>query len=243
MTAGLPAAEMAFLLLTVLIGALIQGSIGSGFAFATTPALALILPEAVPATLLFLALPMSVLMAFRERRAIDVRGFAWITAGRLPGTFVGAWILLIIPTGSLGVLFGALILVGVAMSIRGPGFKAYRETQLAGGIASGIMGTAAGMGSPPLALVYQGRPGGELRSTLAVSFVVGVIMSLVVLAFMGKVDMWHLSFASGLAPAMLIGLWASGLVKSFVDQRWLRPAVLIFAAVSSVAAILKGLAG
>lgn len=241
MSAGLPATEMAFVLAMVLIGALIQGSIGSGFAFAATPAMALIVPEAVPATLLFLSLPMAVLMAFRERESIDGRGFLWIVAGRLPGTLLGAWILLVVPPDSLGLLFGLLILAGVVMSVRSGGFEARSGTQFAGGVASGVMGTAAGMGSPPLALVYQGRPGGELRSTLAVSFVVGVVTSLVVLALLGKVSAWHLLFALGLSPGMLLGLWASGTVTSFVDHRWLRPAVLAFAAVSSLAAIAKGL--
>jgi uncharacterized protein len=241
MSAGLPVLEMSLALVAVMVGSLIQGAIGSGFAFAATPAMVLILPESVPVTLLVLSLPMAVLMALRERKSIDGRGFLWITAGRFPGTFAGAGVLLVIPAASLGVVFGALILIGVAMSVLSGGFEVRRATQFSGGVASGIMGTVAGMGSPPLALVYQSKPGGELRSTLAVSFVVGISLSLVVLAFLGEVKAWHLLFALGLSPGMLFGLWASGLVKHFVDKRWLRPAILAFAAVSSAVAIAEGL--
>src|SRR5918994_2477990 len=116
--------EAAFVLTMVGLGALIQGSLGFGFAFAVAPALALVRPEAVPATIVLLSIPMVVLMAMRERGSIRVRDFLWITAGRLPGTLVGAWILLVLPASSLGTAFGILILVGVVMSTVGPSFEA-----------------------------------------------------------------------------------------------------------------------
>lgn len=229
------------MLIAVAVGALVQGSIGFGFAFAVAPALTLALPEAVPATLLFLSLPMVALMALRERGAVNVSSFVWITIGRLPGTLVGVWILTMIDASSLSLVLGALILAGVIMSVLGPGFKARNTTQLLGGVASGIMGTAAGMGSPPLALVNQDRPGAELRSTLALSFVVGGIVSLAALAAAGRVHGWHALLALELLPGLLFGLWASAFAAPLLDKRWLRPAVLVFAAGSAVAAVARGL--
>ena len=223
----------------VALGALIQGSLGFGFAFAVAPALALVRPEAVPATIVLLSIPMVVLMALRERGAISVRDFLWITAGRLPGTLAGGWILSAIPTSSLTVIFGLLILAGVIMSALGPNFKAGSGAQFLGGIASGIMGTTAGIGSPPLALVNQGRPGAELRSTLAISFVVGTTMSLMVLFDVGMVHEWDILLAIKLLPGMLVGLLASNFAISHLDERWLRPALLAFAAASAVVTILR----
>lgn len=81
--------EMAFVFFIVVLGALIQGSLGFGFAFAVGPALTLVQPEAVPTTIVLLSLPMVALMAWRERGSIRVHDFLWITAGRLPGTLVG----------------------------------------------------------------------------------------------------------------------------------------------------------
>jgi uncharacterized protein len=232
----------AFVLVMVTFGALIQGSIGFGLGFAAAPAMTLIRPEAVPATLLILTIPM-VIIALRERSSINVRGFLFITAGRIPGILGGVLILVVVPASLLAVVLGLLILAGVIMSIIGTNFELRDRNQFIAGLASGIMGTAAGIGGPPVALVYQNRPGAELRSTLSLAFVVGVIMSLVALALAGKVQEWHALFAFELLPGLLLGVLASNFAAPFLDKRWLRPAVLIFAAVSAVIVVVKGIVG
>jgi uncharacterized membrane protein YfcA len=233
----------AFVLVMVTFGALIQGSIGFGLGFALAPVLTLIVPQAVPATILFLTLPVVVTIALRERKAINVRGFLLITAGRIPGTLVGVLILVIVPVDLLAVVLGLMILAGVAMSAIGAGFELQDRTQFVAGLASGIMGTTVAIGGPPLALVYQDRSGAELRSTLSVAFVVGVILSLAGLTIASKVQGWHVLFALELLPGLVIGLLASNFAAPFLDKRWLRPAVLIFAAVSAVIVVLKGIVG
>jgi len=40
-----------------------------------------------------------------------------------------------------------------------------------------------------------------------------------------------------LLPGLLVGLWASQWVVKRLDERWLRPAVLVFAAVAGVVII------
>jgi uncharacterized membrane protein YfcA len=246
MPVELSVVEAAFVLITVGLGALIQGSLGFGFAFAVAPALALVRPEAVPATIVLLSIPMVALMAIRERGSIRIRDFLWITAGRLPGTVVGAWILVVLPASSLGTAFGILILVGVVMSTVGPSFEARKGAQFLGGVASGIMGTmgtAAGIGSPPLALVNQNRPGAQLRSTLAISFVVGTLISLAALFRVGMVREWHVLFALELLPGLLLGLLASNFAIPLLDRKWLRPALLTFAGCAAAITILRSYFG
>lgn len=243
MSVELSVVETVFVLIMVGFGGLIQGSLGFGFAFAVAPALAFVRPEAVPVTIVLLSIPMVTLMALRERGSISTRDFAWITTGRLPGTLVGVWILLVIPATYLGMVFGFLILIGVIMSMRGPNFKGGSLVQLLGGLASGIMGTAAGIGSPPLALINQNRPGAELRSTLAISFVVGTLVSLAALFSVGMVHEWHALLALKLLPGLLLGLLVSNFAIPLLDRKWLRPAVLGFAACAAVLTILKSYLG
>ena len=76
--------------LAVTLGALVQGSVGFGFALIVVPVLALVDPETLPATVLLLALPLSSVMVLRERRSVDLPGFLWVTGGRFLG-IVGAW--------------------------------------------------------------------------------------------------------------------------------------------------------
>jgi uncharacterized membrane protein YfcA len=231
---------VAVLAVAVAAGAVIQGSIGFGYALIAVPAMVLLLPWAVPVTPLFLALPMTLLMSAREWRSIDLGGFALITAGRLFGTVAGVVLLVLTPKGYLSVLTGLLILTAALGSFLKPTFEMNKRTRLAGGVASGVVGTVAALGGTPLALVYQDRSGAELRSTLAISFVVGIAMSLVGLGLAGQVEGRQVILALHLLPCMLVGLWVSRWVVERLDERWLRPAVLTFAAAAGLVIILLG---
>jgi uncharacterized membrane protein YfcA len=65
-------------------------------------------------------------------------------------------------------------------------------------------------------------------------------MSLAALAFAGKVQGWHFLLALQLLPGMLVGLWSSRWVIRYLDERWLRPAVLMFAAVAGLTVAFLG---
>ena len=227
-------------LIAVAVGAVIQGSIGFGYAFVAVPTMALLYPEALPATPLLLALPLTALMSAREWRSIDVTGFFLITVARAVGTAAGVALVVLIPTSFLSVFVGLLITAVALLSFFNPNFEVSNKTRLAGGIASGITSTTAAIGGPPLALIYQDRSGAELRSTLSVSFVVGIVMSLVGLTLAGRVQGWHLLLALQLLPGLLVGLWASQWVIKYLDERWLRPAVLTFAALAGLVVAFLG---
>lgn len=232
--------EIVLALTAVGVGAVVQGSIGFGFSLVAVPVLTLIRPESVPVTLLLVALPMTIIMAMKEWRSIDVAAFTWISGGRVPGTLVGLGLLVVVPADPLARLLGFLVVVAVLMSCLGTNFEARSSIQFAGGVASGIMSTVAVLGGPPLALVNQKRRGPELRSTLAISFLVGLLMSLVALAFAGRVEAQHFVWALGLLPGLLLGLWASWQVAGLLDERWLRPTILAFAALAGLALVVFG---
>jgi uncharacterized membrane protein YfcA len=227
----------------VAIGAVIQGSIGFGYALVAVPALVLMLPWSVPVTPLLLALPMTILMSASEWHSVDFSGFFLITFGRLLGTAAGVALLVFVPVGSLSTLVGLLILAAALASFLRPAFEVRNSTRLTGGVASGVVSTVAALGGTPLALVYQNRSGAELRSTLSISFVVGVAMSLAGLALAGKVEGRHFVLAVELLPGLLVGLWASRWVVKRLDERLLRPVVLIFAAAAGMVIVFLGLSG
>jgi len=186
---------------------------------------------------------MTLLMSAREWRSIDLSGFALMTAGRLLGTIAGIVLLILAPKGYLSMVTGLLILMAALGSFLKPTLEVNKWTRLAGGVSSGVVGTVAALGGTPLALVYQDRSGAELRSTLAISFLVGIAMSLVGLGLAGKVEGRHIVLALELLPGLLVGLWASRWVAKRLDERWLRPTVLMFAAVAGVVIVLLGPSG
>ncbi len=209
--------EFLLALVAVLVGAVVQGSVGFGLALVVVPALTLVRPEALPATVLLIVMLLGAFMAIRERRAIDVAGLAYVLSGRLLGTLGGVGLLLLVPDRYLSVLFGVLVVLAALTSAISPDVPLGNPTRVAGGIASGIMGTAAGIGGPPLALVYQSRSGPEVRSTLAVAFFVGTTISLLALALSGSADLPHLFLALELLPALFLGLWATNRVTGFLS--------------------------
>lgn len=238
---SLTAPELAAAAVAVAIGGVIQGGIGFGLSLVSVPVIALMEPRALPATLLILAIPFTGAMALRERGHIDVRGFWLIVVGRLPGTAVAVWLLSIVTESQISIVIGGAVVVAVILSVYTPELELRTSTRLLAGAVSGLMGTAAAIGGPPLALVYQHRPGPELRSTLAVSFVVGSAVSLAALWAGGHVALDHLVLAAWLLPGLALGLWLATKFHSRLDQSWLRPAVLAFAAISGVVAIVRGL--
>jgi uncharacterized membrane protein YfcA len=235
--------EFLVLFVAVGLGAVVQGSVGFGLALVVVPAMTLVSPEALPATVLLLTMPLASVMAARERHAIYAPGLVYLLSGRLLGTLGGVGLLLLVPDDYLSVLFGSLVVVAAFASSSNPKIDLSNRIRVGGGIVSGVMGTAAGIGGPPLALIYQNREGQEIRATLAVAFAMGTAISLLVLALAERVGLDHLLLALELLPALLLGLWGAGFTAKLLSGRWLRPALLLFAAVSGFAAVLLGIAG
>src|SRR3546814_11444064 len=102
------------------------------------------------------------------------------------------------------------------------------STQLVAGVVSGVTGTAAGIGGPPLALLYQHRPGSTIRSTLAAAFLVGTALSLATLAVAGEVGASQVLLGLGLPPLVVVGSLTGRRFHDWLPQGPLRPTLLLF---------------
>lgn len=156
-----------------IVGSTIQGAIGFGMNLVTVPALVLVLPEALPVAVIVLGIPISIAMVRHERHGLDRPGLAWLLSGRVPGTVLGALIVVSVSATSLQVIVGSVVLLLVVASAAMSPVAINRSTQLTAGFASGVTSTCAGIGGPPVALLYQRRGGAEIRSTLSATFLVG----------------------------------------------------------------------
>jgi uncharacterized membrane protein YfcA len=221
-----------------LVGASIQGSIGFGMNLVTVPVLALALPDALPATAVLFGIPISIAMVRHEHHALDRAGLLWIFAGRIPGTIAGAIVVASVSSNTLKIVIGASVLLVVVLSVSAPPIPLTPATQFAGGAVSGTTGTAAGIGGPPIALLYQHHPGPTMRSTLAASFLFGTILSTATLGVAGEVTLADCVLAAALVPLIIVGTWIGRQAHDVLDRRWLRPAVLAFATVSAVVVLI-----
>ncbi|MBE3075900.1 MAG: sulfite exporter TauE/SafE family protein, partial [Actinobacteria bacterium] len=91
-----------------------------------------------------------------------------------------------------------------------------------------------------LALVYQHRPAPVLRSTVALCFVVGEVLSLGLLAANGQVHASQFRAAFVLIPALAFGALTSRWVHHRVDGPVMRGVVLTFALASGAVLLLRG---
>ena len=225
----------------VLVGALVQGTLGFGVNLLAAPFVALVVPEALPATLTLVALPIAVTTLRREHHAVDRLALPWLLAGAVPGTVVGAIVVSEVSGESLALLVGCITLLGVALSVVAPPLPHRAGAAFGAGFVSNIFGTAASVGGPPVALLYQHRGGPTARSTLGAYFTASAVMSLVAYVVAGTIGVDHVLFALVLAPFMATGLWISRHLHVHVDGGWLRPAVLTLSPIAGTAAIVRGL--
>ncbi|MGY6500694.1 MAG: TSUP family transporter [Acidimicrobiales bacterium] len=216
------------ILLAVVLGATIQGAIGFGMNLIAVPVLALAAPETLPVAAILLGVPISLSMVRYERASVDRRGIAWIIAGRVPGSIAGAAIVALASTQQLKVVVGVVVLALVGLSLAAPPVPLRPSTQAGAGAVSGITGTAAGIGGPPIALLYQHATGPTMRSTLAASFFLGTILSLTMLGLSGSIGRDGLVVGAACAPFVLLGTRAGRQFHAVLDAGWLRPVVLGF---------------
>ena len=205
------------------------------------PILALIDPRLVPAPVLLSTLVLTSLLAFRDRHAIDFGGLRWAVTGRVMGTFVAATVLVSLPEDQMVFLFGSLVLLGVGMSVSGLRVLPFRSSLLIAGALSGLMGTVASIGGPPMALLYQDARGDRLRGTMSGFFWIGTIVSLVALRLIGRFGAEEISLALVMLPGVLIGFFVSSRTTAFVDRGYTRYAVLTVAGVTGVMVVLRQL--
>ncbi len=224
---------------TVLVSAFVQGSTGMGFAMIVAPVVSFIDPSLIPVMLLVLMIPLNLYVAARERSAIDWHGVKWISVGRFAGTFAGLWILLIVNLQQLSLLIGWSTLVAAVIALLAPKFTPNRTVLASVGLVTGVTETSTGVGGPPYALAYQHSPGPELRSTVAVCFLVGEVISLVVLAFSGQVTGATLQTTLIMLPFLAIGSFISRYVHHRLDGPVLRYMVLGFAIISGAIVIIQ----
>jgi len=225
--------------LAVLVAAFVQGATGVGFALIAAPVIGLVRPELLPVCVLVLMLPLNLYVAWRERGAIDGTGARWITGGRVAGTAGGLWVLAALSAGQLSLFVGASTVAAALVTLLMPAFSPGRGAFVGAGLVTGITETATGIGGPPLALVYQHQPAPTMRSTIALCFLLGELVSLAVLLATGRVGLSQLQAAALLLPALVVGAVLSRLVHRRVNGRLLRIFVQVFAIVSGLVLLVK----
>jgi uncharacterized membrane protein YfcA len=228
-----------FAIAAVLLGSLLQGSLGFGLGLLAAPIVVLIDPTLVPGALIGLIVPLALLVAWRERHALDIDLVRWAIVARFPGAFVGAVAVAVLGTRSLAIAFSVSILVAVAVSLAGLAVRQTTPNLVMAGFVSGVTGTATSIGGPPMAIVLQHSSGPQLRAAMSTFNAVGSVASLLMLLALGQLDSRDAGVSAVLVPAALAGFLISGRTNRVLDRGHTRQAVLAVAAISALAILVR----
>jgi uncharacterized membrane protein YfcA len=232
-------AEYALIAGAIFLGACLQASTGFGLGMLAAPVIAMVEPALLPATLILLALLVTVLVTARERQHLDLRGTGWALVGRIPGSFLGAWLVALLSREGLAWVVVTVVLAGLLLAARGWAPRPVRTNLIVAGAASGIMGTATSIGGPPMALVWQGHDGPRMRGTMSAFFMVGSTISMAMLWIAGAVTAEMLALALWMVPAVVGGFAASRFVNRLLNPRRLKALAIGASALGSVLLVVQ----
>ena len=223
----------------IAIGGTIAGALGFGGGVVIVPFLILINPDFVPVPIVLMTPVFAGLVAFRERRWVDLSVLKWISVGFIPALAVGSFTLVAASTETLGVLISVLLLAVIGMQIARPQLKHATSTLVYGGALGGFMANTVGIPTIGLALAMSNFEGPTFRSTLNTCTTGLTIISIVVLASTDQIDGTDLVTATVLILGSTVGFFLSGPVRHIVDRRGISQLVYAVAALGAVSLLIR----
>lgn len=220
------------------LGAFVQRATGFGLAVVGAPFLLMLEPRLVPVVLILFGFTVSLLMVRHYWHEISFDAIGVVLIGRLPGNAVGVWLLLAAPMVLLEKLIACIVLFAVLVTLCSLKLPVNRMTLFLAGVLSGIFGTIAAIGGPPVVLLMHGFPPDRMRGNLAAFFIVASFLTLITLALAQQIQLWHIKVAFTLLPAVLIGNALAAAIAHRLDKRLLQNASLALCTLAALGLLL-----
>lgn len=238
---GVPLGVVVALAVVVGVGAFVQSVVGLGLGLLGAPVVALLEPSLTPTLLLWLAVPLSLFGLVAEWRHVNWWATAWALPARIPGTALGVWLVALFSDRALGVAVAVMVLVAVVMAFRVVEVRFTPARLFLAGLAAGTSGTATSIGGPPMAILFAHRPPQETRSTLAVFFFVGTLLSVALFGATGQMPAASLWLALLFLPLVVAGFVVGARVRGRVPRDAFRRVVLAVCALSAGVLLVRSL--
>lgn len=228
-------------LLCVTAGVFVQSRIGIGYGLLAAPILYQIDPAFVPVPILMIGFSLAVVMVIQGSQQLRWRRIIPAIVARAPGAWCGALLVQIMSQALLGLLLGVTLLLATLLSWRAIRLRTTVRSLTLGGFFSGLIGTATGIGGPPMALVYQEQNPAIAKAELAGFFLVGTLISLAMLYNAGQLEVLHLWLSLKLLPGMAIGSYLGYRSERIWKTSTLRPWILAISLLAALLPITKGI--
>jgi uncharacterized membrane protein YfcA len=235
----LPPAIFAAALVVVLVTSTVQGTLGFGANLLAMPILVQLDPMLVPGPAIVPTVVLSVSILLRNRRSVHLDPVANALVGRAAGTGVGVAALAVLSDRGIGLVVALVVLAAVAAIAAEVSAPRTRANMITAGLLSGFGGTTAGIGGPPVALMFADTSGPEVRGSMSAFFIVGSAMTFVGLRLADRFGLTEIWLGLTLIPAALVGFRLSGPLGGVVDRGYTRPAILTLSSLAAVVLLTR----
>lgn len=225
----------------VFFGALVQSLIGFGLAVVACPLLYLVDPRYVPGPIIIVGFSTALLTLLRERSNLEFNGLQYALLGRIPGGYIGAFLLLLAPQPILGLIIAAIVAAAVCVSLSRISLRINRKNLFIAGTLSGVFGSIAAIGGPPMAILLADKNAAQFRASLSAFFVCSSTMTLVILASVGLFGWQDLWLGLGLLPVVLLTHKLSGTWVHKIDKQKTKVATLVLCSASALLLAIKSI--
>lgn len=220
-----------------------QASIGFGANLIAQPIVYQFDPDLVPGSVLVATASLSVLVLVREREAVELRPIGLALAGTIVGIGIGIVIVGLASERNVAITIALCVLAMVAVTAIGRPLPRSPRNLFAAGAAGGFGSLTAGIGGPPLALLYASADGPQIRSILSGYFLAASAMTFAGLALAGRFGGEQLLDGLLLVPAAVVGFALSNPLLPVVDRGATRPAILVVSAATAILLLARTLTG
>lgn len=224
--------------LALLIGCTLQAALGFGMALIAAPVIVMIKPHWVPYIMAVMALAVSLNTCWDQRKDIQWKNMMPSMLARIPGTFLGTWLLVVMSLQHLQIAVAIMVMLSVFITMKLQPFPATKNNLAIAGFVSGITGTTTSIGGPPIALVMQHSAGTTARANLSAFFVYSCIISIAGYQYIGLMTTETWLVGLSMVPMAFLGFWAGKRIQKYVDNRF-RPILLVMCTLSALTALIN----
>ena len=244
---GFSGPELAALAAIAAIGGFMRGFAGFATTLFMVPLFSLILE---PLSAVLIAMALDALAAAplfpNAARQANWRSILPVLLGGIVVIPLGAYLLIVTSVPVMRIAIAVVVIFSALLMLGGWTYRGRQSAVLSfavGGIA-GTMGTATGVGGPPVAayLLAGGMPAGELRASLNAYSFVRISLAASAIAFAGSFGTAILVKIAVLLPVMLCFTWIGSHSFGGVSETAFRRSMLILLAVTGVALLARTLA-
>lgn len=225
----------------VFVASTAQSVFGMGWGMIAAPLLALMNPELIPSTIVFLGFFAALYPSFRYFRDINWHIYKPSICGRALGSIIAGWITAyVVASGKIEITLGIVLLISIIISIFTiKKIKQNATNHFIAGTASGILGTVVGVGGTPMGIIYQNENPIMVRANNNAFFVVGSLISFVILLLAGVMKIYHILFGFLLLPPLFLASYVSRYLIKY-SNNILKPYILTICTISSILLIARG---